>query len=154
MANNLNPFARSQMKFTESVRLVSCTFNGWSSCYQIEYRATRGAANAGLLAKQFKIGTPLFVQGKHVVVRNFELTLTGNTVDEVTVRVEAVNFEMVLAGLAQSGPAGSNALPPTVPIGVARNPAPKGGTVQVALGATIAPVIPGNFGAPRRRILK
>ncbi len=92
------------MKLASPVTLVSCEYVGWKSCYELEYRASHGAATAGLLAKQFKVGTPLFVQGKHVVVREFSLTLTSGSIDEVTVRVEAVSFEAVLAGATGVAP--------------------------------------------------
>jgi hypothetical protein len=98
MAAPFNPFARSKMKIVEPVQLVSCEFNGWDSLYKLEYRASRSAANMGLLAKQFKCGTPLVVHGKHVVVRNADFTVTNGAVAEVTVRVTALDFEAVLNG--------------------------------------------------------
>lgn len=100
----LNPFARSQLKIVEPLQLVRSDFDGWKSSYQLEYRACRSAANVGLLAKQFKVGTPLVVNGKHVVVRSADITLTNGAVDEVTVRVEAVDFAAVLDGLLDREP--------------------------------------------------
>lgn len=99
---DLNPFARSKLKLVEPVQLVSCSFDGWSSCYQLEYRASRSAANVGLLGKQFKIGKPLVVNGRHVVVRSANFTVSNGTVDEVTVRVEALDFQAVLSGALAS----------------------------------------------------
>jgi len=107
-SNQFNPFARSKLKIVEPLALVKCEFDGWTSSYKLEYRATRSAANVGLLGKQFKIGTPLVVDGKHVVVREANLTQSNSTVDEVTIRVEAVSFAAVLAG-ALNTPANSTA---------------------------------------------
>jgi hypothetical protein len=133
MTKNLNPFSRSQLKIAAPLSLVSTNYVGWSQSYELEYRASRGAANAGLLAKQFKVGTPLVVQGKHVVVRSATLTLTNGTIDEVTIRVEAVDFAAVLAqATAQSTPR----------IAAANKP------------GHLAPVVPFTFGGTKRRILQ
>jgi len=98
MTAQFNPFARSKLKIAEPLSLVSSEYDGWTQTYKIEYRASRSAANVGLLGKQFKIGTPLVVHGKHVVVRNATFTHTNSSIDEVTVRVEAVDFAAVLNG--------------------------------------------------------
>lgn len=131
---NLNPFTRSQLKIAAPLSLVSTSYVGWSQSYELEYRASRGAADAGLLAKQFKVGTPLVVGGKHVVVRSASLTLTNGTIDEVTIRVEAVDFAAVLAQATGQSPAH---LAPA-----ARKP------------GHAAPVVPFTFGGTKRRILQ
>lgn len=102
MTTPFNPFARSKLKFAEPLALVSSVFEGWTNTYKLEYRASRSAANVGLLEKQFKIGTPLVVDGKHVVVREATFTHTNSSVDEVTIRVEAVDFAAVLKGALNS----------------------------------------------------
>jgi len=102
---NFNPFARSKMKIVEPLTLVSVDFSGWDSSYRVKYRASRGAANVGLLSKQFQVGTPLVLSGKHVVVRNAKFTYNPEAADEVFVDVEAVDFATVLASAMQSGKA-------------------------------------------------
>jgi hypothetical protein len=97
MANALNPFVRSQMKFVEPLRLVTVNYDGWGSVWNLEYRASRGAADAGLLGRQFSAGKLLVVEGKNLVVDSADMTLTNSTVDEVTIRVRAVDFQAVLA---------------------------------------------------------
>ena len=94
-----NPFERSRLKFEEPLLLISHNYDGVTGFHYIQYRASRSAANAGLLAKQFAIGKPLAIEGETVVVRNVALTATSGMVDEVTVRVEAVDFAAVLKGL-------------------------------------------------------
>lgn len=130
----LNPFHRSQMKIVEPLQLISSVYDGWNRCYKIEYRATRSAANTGLLAKQFKVGTPLVVNGKHVVVRTSNLVLSSDTVDEVGVHVEAVDFAEVLAQATGAAPA----------------PA---ATNRTAVASVAAPR-PALLGGNRRRILQ
>lgn len=126
-----NPFARSQMKIAAPLQLISSSYESWSDCYQLEYRASRGAANAGLLAKQFKVGTPIVVEGRHLVVRSAALTITNGSVDEISIRVEAVDFASVLAQ-ASGG-------------------APK--PVATLVPGALAPVVRGDFGPRKRRIL-
>lgn len=107
-----NPFARSAMKIPEPLVCLSCEYDGWARCYKLEYRASRAAANVGKLQKQFKQGTPLFVQNKNLVVRSADFTVTNGAVDEVTVRVEALDFQAVLAGaLAQAEAPASKSKP-------------------------------------------
>lgn len=145
MPAKFNPFARSTMKIVEPLIHVGTAFNGWSGEYEVEYRASRGAANVGLLQNQFAAGKTLVVQGKHLVVLSADFTVTNGAANEVTVRVRAQDFERILA--ASRGQSVTSA-----PIGTAysivedriyRGPEPR------------PPVIQHNFNQPgRRRILK
>jgi hypothetical protein len=109
------------MKIVAPVRLLSCTYNGWSSTYALEYCATRSAADIGMLAKQFKVGTPLVIEGKHMVVRDSTVTVNSESPSEVRVEVTAIDFGSLLSGAFNPSPAA-----PGVTVSVTQSrPAPR-----------------------------
>ena len=126
----LNPFARLTMKVLSPHQLISCEYQGWSQCYKLEYRTSRGARTAGLLSKDFRVGAMLVVDGKHFVVTEASVTITNEAPDETLIRVNAVDFASVLARATGS---------PTAVAGPRKS--------------VLAPVIQGDFNPRNRRIL-
>jgi hypothetical protein len=109
------------MRIEDPIKLVSSQFVGLTGSYHLEYRASRMASQVDQLHKQFKAGTPIVVDGKHLVIRDAQFTVSADSPTEITIRAEAVTFESVLAAASgRTAPAASAAAPtdsaPKVPM--------------------------------------